>query len=44
MTEQIKMLLGMNTAGGSWNVVLDGDPDSLSQQWGGEVGGKFCPL
>jgi len=27
MVEQIKMLFGVNTPGGPWNIVLDGGPD-----------------
>jgi len=31
MGEQIKMLFGMNTPGGRWNIVLDVDPDPLQR-------------
>jgi len=31
MAEQIKMLFGVNTLGGPWNVVLDGGPDPPQQ-------------
>jgi len=27
MAEQFKMLFGVNTPGGPWNIVLDGGPD-----------------
>jgi len=32
MTDQIKMLFGVNTPGGPWNIVLDVDPDPPSER------------
>jgi len=32
MAEQIKMLLGVNTPGGPWNLVLKVDPDPSTER------------
>jgi len=43
--EQSKMLFGVNTSRGSWNIVLDGGLDPPIQRGRGGVGGEnFCQL
>jgi len=41
MAEQIKMLFGVNTAGGRWNIVLDGVLVTPQRREGG-LTFKFC--
>jgi len=40
--ERIKMLFGVNTLGGPWDIVLHGGPDAPTEK-GGELG-KFLPI
>jgi len=37
MAEQIKMLVGVNTPGGPWNIVLNVGPDLPQRGGGGSV-------
>jgi len=41
MAEQIKMLFGVNTPEGPWNIVLDGGADPPTEE--GESGPKMGP-
>jgi len=37
MAKQIKMLFGVSTPGGPWNIVLNVGPDSLTERGRGPV-------
>jgi len=41
MAEQIKMLFGMNTPGGPWNIVLNVGPPDPPQRGGGRPNFTF---